>query len=200
MAKPRTARHPSPSQANSQSDLAHKTDLPLQRIKRLVRDGLRRRPDGTFHVDDARQMAAERALRNPGHYAGDPKTTLSWKQRKLRAEAQNVELSLQERRGKLVAREDVRRAWGLQATRIKNAFLGMGRALAPVLAHKGPVECQVLIDGRVLEILRHLTHAQYSGEHQPGSKKHEKQAVAIETDHGNHGHGSSSRRRAGVSR
>src|SRR5690242_878674 len=102
-------RRPTPpcrssKQANSQGELAHKTGLPLQRVKRLVRDGLRRRDDGTFHVEDARQMATQRTLRDPGHYAGDPRTTLSWKQRKLRAEAQNAELSLKERKGLLVAR------------------------------------------------------------------------------------------------
>ncbi len=170
MPKPRTARHPSPDRANSQPELAQKTGLPAQRIKRLVRDGLRRRTDGLFHTDDAHHLAAQRALRDPGYYAGDPKTTISWKQRKLKAEARNVELTFEERRGRLVAREDARRAWVLQATRVKNAFLGMGRALAPLLAYKGPVECQTLIDSRVLEILRHLAHPQFAGENQPRSK------------------------------
>jgi hypothetical protein len=161
MARSRTARHPSPNQANSQPDLAHKTGLPLQRIKRLVRDGLRRRPDGTFHVDDAHTMAAQRTLRDPGYYAGDPQTTLTWKQRKLRAEARTVELTFAERRTKLVPKADVRRAWGLQATKVKNAFLGMGRALAPLLSHKGPIECQTIIDRRVLEILKDLSNSDY---------------------------------------
>ena len=141
-----------------------KTGVPLQRIKRLVRDGLRRHEDGSYDVGDALDLAKQRALRNPGHYAGDPKETLSWKQRKLKADAQIAELSLGERNGKLIPRADVRRVWGLQATKVKNAFMGMGRALAPLLAHKGPIECQSVIDARVLDTLRQLAHPDYSGE------------------------------------
>lgn len=76
-------------------------------------------------------------------------------------EARNVQLTFEERRAKLVAKADVRRAWGLQATKVKNAFLGMGRALAPLLAHKGPIECQSVIDKRVLEILKDLSNSDY---------------------------------------
>ena len=106
-------------------------------------------------------MATQRTLRDPGHYVGDPQMTLSWKQRNLRAEAQNAELSLKERRGLLIVKADVRRVWGLQATKVKNAFKGMGRALAPLVSHKGPIECQVIIDKRVLEILRDLSNSDY---------------------------------------
>ena len=80
------------------------------------------------------------------------------------AEAKIAELLLGERTGKLVAIADVRQIWGQETTRIKNSFLGMGRSLAPLLAHKGPVECQSLIDARVLEILRELTRPHYADE------------------------------------
>lgn len=164
MARPQKLDHKSSNRAQTQSELAKKTGLPLQRIKRLVRDGLGREADGTYNVGKALDLAKRRAMRDPGYYAGDPETTLSWKQRKLKAEAKIAELLLGERTGKLVAIADVRRIWGQETTRIKNSFLGMGRSLAPLLAHKGPVECQSLIDARVLEILRELTRPHYADE------------------------------------
>ena len=65
------------------------------------------------------------------------------------------------RRGQLVPIAEVRAAWGLQATKMKNAFKGLGRQLAPLLLQRGPQEIQAVIDRRVLEILNDLSHKEY---------------------------------------
>ena len=153
MARPRTPHHRSPNQANSQSELGQKTGLPRQRIKRLVRDGLRRRADGTFHVADALRLAERRSLRDPGFF-GNSEAAHLWLERRNRAIALRLEHELSARTRELVSIVDVRRCWSLQADKVKKAFSGLGADLAPQMAGRGPQEIEAVRTQRVLFVLR----------------------------------------------
>jgi hypothetical protein len=86
---------------------------------------------------------------------------VTWKERRLKAQALREEIDLAEHTKKLIPLADARRAWGIQATKVKNAFKGLGRHLAPLLLHRGMQEMQAIIDRRVLEILNDLSHGEY---------------------------------------
>jgi hypothetical protein len=55
----------------------------------------------------------------------------------------------------------VRRAWGFHAAKIRNALLGVGRALAPLLSHRGPQEIQAIIDRPIIGILKELADDEF---------------------------------------
>jgi hypothetical protein len=90
---------------------------------------------------------------------------VTWKERRIKALALAAETDLAERTKQLVPISEVRAAWGLQATKIKNAFKGLGRQLASLLLQRGPQEIQAIIDRRVLEILNDLSHDEYHSQH-----------------------------------
>jgi hypothetical protein len=166
--RPKTPNHSSPNQANTLPELAQKMSVPLMRVKRLVRDGLCRRADGSFSLEDARLLAQERSSRGPDPL-GDSAKGLYWKRRKLRAEAKQRELDFEVSRGKLVALADVKRIWLSECVKITNALKGLGRQIAAQCSHRGPQEIQAVVDKRVLEILRDLHNRTEST--QPVSEK-----------------------------
>lgn len=150
------SRPMNPDNVTSLYDLARGLKCSYDQAVRLRKDGLTAEPDGTFSLAKAAWFLKQRLARAPHH----PESTMAitWKERRIKALALGAEIELAERTKQLVAKADVRRAWGLQATKVTNAFKGLGRQIAPLLSHKGPQEIQALVDRRVLEILKELSH------------------------------------------
>jgi hypothetical protein len=79
-------------------------------------------------------------------------------------DAKRAKLDYEKAAGAVVDREQVRQEWNRISLAIKNAFLGLGRELAPLLVGRGPQETKAVIDRRVFEILRLLAHKEYGGD------------------------------------
>ena len=57
---------------------------------------------------------------------GDSSSAVTWKERKLKAQALREEIDLAEHTKQLVAKTDVRRPWGLQATKVDECLQEAG--------------------------------------------------------------------------
>lgn len=160
--KGRPLRRPSsdPRKAASLLEGAKRLGITYTKAKRLRQDGWESDRTGKLDLAEGERLLKERMSRAPD-FGGDSTAAVTWKERKLKAQALGAEIELAERTKQLVAKSDVRRYWGMQSVRVVNAFKGMGRALAPLLAHKGPQEIQAIIDRRVFEILKELSNADY---------------------------------------
>ena len=124
-------------------------------------DGLEREGDGTYKLSKAREFLHARTLRGPT-WASSSADAQYLKLRTLKAAAESAEIKVAQARNQLVERAEVEREWRQRVVSVKNRFKLLGRELAPRVAGKGPQEAQAAIDGRVLEILRLLSHKHYS--------------------------------------
>jgi hypothetical protein len=157
--RPIASRTNDPGSARSLYELADKLGASYNRVVRLRKDGLEPEADGSFSVPKALWFLKQRNERSSQH--PNSAAAVTWKERRIKALALTAETDLAERTKQLVLISEVRTAWGLQATKIKNAFKGLGRQLAPLLLQRGPQEIQAIIDRRVLEILNDLSHKEY---------------------------------------
>ena len=150
-------------QPTSLRELATALHIGYQKARRLKMDGLEIQADGSYDLARAKEFLRLRSLRSPtwGTASADAQ---SLKIRKLRADAERVEIQVEEARTRLVDKEDVLREWRQKVILVKNCFRGLGRELAARLAGKGPQEVQAVIDLRVYEILRHFAHKHFMPE------------------------------------
>ena len=78
--------------------------------------------------------------------------------RKLAAEAELVEIELEEKRGSLVSIEDVSDAWSEVIASCKSRLLSMPAKLAPVVAvEDNPSICKQMIQDQIYEALEELS-------------------------------------------
>jgi len=161
----RTRKDKSTSQkATSQRDLARRLKVSRSTVDRLRQDGLSCDAAGHYDVEEAREFQRMRAIRLASSGKNVSQDAVDAKFRKLCADANMSELKYAVARGEFIARQAVVIEWRKAAVAVKSRFLGLGRELAPHLAHRGPQEIQATIDKRVFEILRLLAQTQFASE------------------------------------
>ncbi len=149
-----------PRRASSLREVAARLGIPYEAARRLRRDGLETEPDGTFDIQKAKAFRESRAARGP-NWPNPTHKAFTWKERKLKAGALHAEMELAQALGRLVEKEEVKREWRERVVTVKNRLKALGREVAPRVTGKGPQEAQAVIDSRVLEILRLLSHREY---------------------------------------
>ena len=137
-------------------DLAHRLQVSASSVKNLRRDGLRSDAQG-YRVSEARQLLAIRSLRARS-LARSP-DALTLKTEKLQLEIDRARFELEVSKGEWVRRTKVIQAWRRAVIRTRDRFKHLGKGLAPLCAHRGPVEIESLITTRVYEILRELARS-----------------------------------------
>jgi hypothetical protein len=143
--------------AKSQRELARRLSVSRSTVDRLCKDGLKPDTTGHYDLDEARELQRVRVLRmRETASIGDAqkKGALALKESRLRVDLEMAEHKLAVARGEYIPRDTVIHEWRRAAVSVKNRFLGLGRALAPHLAWKGPREIEAVINQRVFEILR----------------------------------------------
>ena len=151
---------PPSRKARSLRELAARLSIPYERARRLRMDGLQPEPDGVYDLNKAREFLHARTLRGP-MWATASKDAQSLKLRALKAAAESAEIKVALARSQLVEKAEVEREWRQRVVTVKNRLKALGRELAPRLAGNGPQEIQAVVDARVLEILRLLSHKEY---------------------------------------
>ena len=147
-------------QVRSLRELASALGIGYQRARRLRMDGLEREGDGTYNLSKAREFIRLRTLRGPTWVTASADAQYL-KLRTLKAAAESAEIKVAQARSRLVEKAEVEREWRQRVVTVKNRLKALGREVAPRVAGKGPQEVQAVIDSRVLEILRLLSHKEY---------------------------------------
>ena len=160
----RTRKGIGTQKAKSQRELARRLNVSRSTVDRLRQDGLSCDAAGQYDLNEAQDLQRVRALRMRDAAAeGEQRRegALQLKESRLRVDLEMAEHKLAIARGEYVSRQAVSIAWRGGVIRIKNALLGLGRQIAPLLQGKGPREIQLIIDQRAFEILKHLANKDY---------------------------------------
>jgi hypothetical protein len=139
-------------------ELASRLNISGSTAKNLRRDGLRVHRHG-YHVEEARRLLNVRAMR-ARNIAASP-DALKLKTEKLELDVQKARFELEVSKGEWVRKVDVSREWRRSVVSVKNALLGLGRQLAPLLHGRGMGEMKSIIDQKVFEVLRHLANHEH---------------------------------------
>ncbi len=152
-----TLRH-----ARSLPVLADALNLSDSSVKNLCRDGLIKRSQG-YSIPEAQELLRRRTLRVAHLQKGTTaEAAILAKTRKLEADAARAELELEIARSEVISRALVTRQWRQSVIVVRDRFKNLGRSLAPQLINRGPIEIQTIVDSRVYEILRLLSHQEFS--------------------------------------
>lgn len=125
------------------------------------------RDDGTLDHAEADRLWIQNTMPVPYNVSGKSKvdqladagpvtsgTAAEWGLRKLMAEARGKELDIEEREGKLIEVEAVRKTWVALFGEVRAALLGLPTELALRLAEeKDPKRCQKILSDRLDEVL-----------------------------------------------
>ena len=145
--------------------IARVCDLSETHLRRLVKEGVISGPSkrGQWPITNVTEYIHH--LRGQGA-AGSSNDGHFHKIRKLKEEADKLEMENAEKRGLLAPVDQMALVWGAMLGNLKNRLLGMGAKLGPVIApeSRAPV-CQTMIDGEIHEALIDL--ADYDPETDP---------------------------------
>ncbi len=151
-----------PRHAPSLPALADELNISGSSAKNLCRDGLIKRAQG-YSIFEAQELLRRRTLRVAHLQKGTTaEAAILAKTRKLEADAARAELELEIARSEVISRAVVTRQWRQAVIVVRDRFKNLGRSLAPQLINRGPIEIQTIVDGRVYEILRLLSHQELS--------------------------------------
>lgn len=96
-----------------------------------------------------------RRARSPGL---ESEAAVTWNERLKKAKALQAERDLAISLDLWIDVDVAKQFWRMRMVQIKNKLKGLGRELAPRLAHRGPQEIQAIIDERVMEAMRELVY------------------------------------------
>lgn len=144
-----------PDRPSSLRELAGQLGISYERARRLRKNGLQVKPDGTYDLSEARMFDAARRARTPGL---ETEGMVAWNNRLRKAKALQAERDLVRSLERVVDVDEVRRQWHARMVQIKNRLTDIGRELAPHLAHRGPQEVLAIMDQHILQILRDLAN------------------------------------------
>jgi hypothetical protein len=138
-------------------ELAGRLGINYERARRLRKDGLQTKPDGTFDVNEAKAFLKARAARTSGVNASPE--ARAWSERRLKAITLRLEKELADAEARFISRKQVAKEWAQNVREIKTVFASLGSDLAPRLVGKGPQEIQAIVDADIRARLRALAQS-----------------------------------------
>jgi len=148
-----------PGIVESQEKVAQAFGVAVRTVERWAKDGMPRRPDGTYSLADIQEWRYARKLAKTAKPSSRNK--IDWETEYRKNKALLAEIELKERMGELVPLADVKREIVREFVSVKNKLLALPRVLAPQVAGLEVRQAEDVIRRRMLEIINDFSRGEF---------------------------------------